>query len=325
MANSGNKHAIIGVSMVVVVMAGIYGYFKYAQYYPSTDDAYVNSNLVNVAPKIAGYLSEINITNNQLVHKGDVLFKLNPVDYDLSYDQAAKNYTSYDSQVAMAKQQLEVQKGVIATDKANYNLALQTANRYATLYKANTIAKQAYQNAMTDLANAKTKIDIDQQKLAQYQNMVQYTEAKKDQAKSSQDAAKTNLGYTSYTAPVDGYISNLGSLSSGEFISAGQQIFGIVDDSQWWIDANFKETQLNRIKPGQKVEVELDMYDHKYQGVVKSISYASGNTFSLLPPQNATGNWVKVTQRFTVRIELKDDAKFPLRVGASANVKINTL
>ena len=107
-------------------------------------------------------------------------------------------------------------------------------------------------------------------------------------------------------------------------MQAGQKLFGLVDDSQWWVDVNFKETQLKRIKAGQPAEVELDMYNHKYHGTVQSISYASGNTFSLLPAENATGNWVKVTQRFPVRVTLENESDFPLRVGASSNVTVDT-
>ena len=106
---------------------------------------------------------------------------------------------------------------------------------------------------------------------------------------------------------------------------AGQKLFGLVDDTTWWIDANMKETQLRRIKPLQGATVTLDMYDHQYVGNVQSISYASGSTFSLLPSENASGNWVKVIQYFTVRIHVKNDPTYPLRVGASAHVVINTL
>lgn len=327
MANekNGNKHAIIGIALVVAVAAGIYGYFKYNEYYPSTDDAYVGASLVNVAPKINGYLAEIKVKNNQLVHKGEVLFKIDPVDYDYSYEQAKKNYDGYVSQVAMAQQQIEVQKTAIIKDQAQYQLALVTANRYQALFTANTISKQVYEKAQTDLVAAKSQLEIDQKKYAQYLNMVKLTEAKRDASKVGMKSAESNLGYTSYIAPTDGYITNLTSLTNGEFVSAGQQMFGIVDTSNWWINANFKETQLARIKPGQKVEVELDMYDHKYTGIVQSVSFASGNTFSLLPAQNATGNWVKVTQRFTVRIQIADDAKYPLRVGSSSKVKVNTI
>lgn len=321
-----NKHTIIGVLLIVAAVAGVYGYFEYNEYNPSTDDAYVGASLVNVAPKISGYLSQLNVKNNQTVHKGDLLFKINPVDYNFSLEQAQKNYDVYQSQVELTMQQLDVQKSSTLKDEEQYKLATEIAKRYKELLAANTLSKQVYDNAVTNQNTLKAQLAIDNKKLSQIENAVKLMEAKRDSAKSSLDSAQSNVDYTEYHSPVDGYISNLNSLTSGEYITASQQMFGIVDTNKWWIDANFKETQLARIKPGQVVEVELDIYKghHKYKGVVQSISYTSGNTFSLLPAQNATGNWVKVTQRFTVRIDIKDDPKFPLRVGASAFVKIKT-
>ena len=142
-------------------------------------------------------------------------------------------------------------------------------------------------------------------------------------AKTGVENASNNSGYTQLRAAVDGYVSNL-NLKTGELLAPGQKLFGLIDESSWWVDTNFKETQLKRVKAGQPATIELDMYDHSYRGIVQSISYASGSTFSLLPAENATGNWVKVTQRFTVRIKLADDPSFPLRVGASSKVSIDT-
>ncbi|MDQ5921458.1 MAG: rane fusion protein multidrug efflux system [Pseudomonadota bacterium] len=320
-----NKQAIIGISLMVVSAMGVYTYFKYNEYYPSTDDAYVVARLVNVAPKTSGYLTQLNVVNNQVVHKGDLLFKLNPVDYNFTLAQAQKNYDSYLAQVAITQQQLDVQKNSLDKDQAQYNLAQEIVKRYKELYAANTLSKQAYDNALTNLKSLHSQLEIDNKKVAQIQNAVKLMQAKLDSSKSGMDLAQSNVNYTEYYSPVDGYISNLNNMDIGEYINISQQMFGIVDNGEWWIDANFKETQIARIKPGQKVDIELDMYHHKYSGVVQGISYASGNTFSLLPAQNATGNWVKVTQRFTVRIKLKDDPRFPLRVGASSKVTINTV
>ncbi|MCC2644972.1 MAG: hemolysin secretion protein [Burkholderiales bacterium] len=293
---SSSKHAIIGIILIICVIAGIYFYFRYERLHPSTDNAYVSANIVNVAPKVTGYLETLNVKNNQFVHKGDILFTINPVDYKLSETGARQAYNSQVEQVNAVKSQINIQRGQNIKDKVAYDFALQTANRYKKLREANTISLQNYQNTMTNLESAKTQLDID------------------------------NRNYTKFAAPMDGYISNLNTLMPGEFLNAGQSMFGIVSNDKWWVDANFKETQLGRIKPGQKVEIILDMYDdHKYTGTVQSMSYASGTTFSLLPAQNATGNWVKVTQRFTVRIKVDNDPKYPLRIGASAKVEINTL
>ena len=179
---------------------------------------------------------------------------------------------------------------------------------------------QKYANQQTQAKQA-----FDQAKVAVDQASLQYaaSQTQIDIAKVNIENAQNNKGYTQLRSPVDGYVTDM-NLQAGELISQGQKIFGLVDDINWWLDVNFKETQLKRIKPGQKAIVELDMYDHKYNGEIQSISYASGNTFSLLPSQNATGNWVKVTQRFTVRVKVLDSKEFPLRVGASAKVTVDT-
>jgi membrane fusion protein (multidrug efflux system) len=315
---------LIGAVIITLVSVGIYEYFKYDKLYPSTDDAYVTSNLVNVAPKVNGYIQNLNVRNNQIVHKGDLLFMIDPIDYQLSAEQAQKNYLSQVAMAETAKDQLAVQQSQTNRDKVQYKFLAERANRYSELYKANTISQQAYQNAITDFNSLKAQLNVDDTKYKQYLKMYQFAETRSDLAKTQLDAAKTNLKYTKYISPVDGYIANMNTLTLGEFISAGQQLFGIVDNDSWWIDANFKETQLARIKVGQTAQITLDMYEHKFTGVVDSISYASGNTFSLLPAQNATGNWVKVTQRFTVRIKMQNDVQYPLRVGASTKVKIDT-
>lgn len=323
---NNHKHSIIGILIIAGVVGSIYAYFRYEKLYPNTDNAYVNASLVNVAPKVTGYLQTLSIKNNQMVHKGDVLFTINPIDYKLSVTQAEKAYNSQEAQVSATKKQIDIQRGQNAKDKSQYDLSLETANRYKKLFDANTLSTQNYQTAMTNLDTAKTQLDIDNRKIQQLDDVYRLTIAKRDQAKASLDSAISNLDYTKYISPIDGYITNLNTITPGEFLNAGQQMFGLVDNNSWWIDANFKETQLERIKPGQTVEIELDMYDHHtYKGTVQSLSYASGTTFSLLPAQNATGNWVKVTQRFTVRIKIENDDKYPLRVGASAQVKIKTI
>ncbi|MCX8515084.1 MAG: HlyD family secretion protein [Burkholderiales bacterium] len=320
-----NKHLIIGVLIILAVAVISYVYFEYNQKYPSTDDAYVGANLVNVAPKVSGYLAEIDVANNQQVHKGDLLFKINPIDYNFKYNREQKNYDSYLSQIAIMQQQLDVQKTTTQKDQAQYNLAKEVASRYKQLYASDTLSKQAYDSAVTNLSALSKQLEIDNKRLEQYKNGLSALQAKADGEKIIVDNAKSDLNYTEYHSPVNGYVTNLNTLSAGELIAQGQPMFAIVDDAKWFIDANFKETQIARIKPGQTVKIVLDMYKHKYTGVVQSISYASGSVFSLLPAQNATGNWVKVTQRFTVRIKINNDKNFPLRVGASADVVVDTV
>lgn len=319
------KPLIIGVGVIVLCTIATYAYFKYDELYPSTDDAYVGASLVNVSPKVSGYLTQIAVRNDQVVHKGDLLFTIDPNDYTDNYQGADQNYQSQISQARAAQDQVEIQLHEIQKDQATYNYAKAQYDRYSALYQANTVAKQVYQNVVSEYQNANTQLDIDKKRYIQMKNVADLTDAKTKQSKANLNYAKSNLAATKYYSPVDGYIANLATMTIGELVGSGEHLFGLVDSSNWWVDANFKETQLERLKPGQKVKVVLDMYpSHDFIGEVQSLSYASGSTFSLIPAQNATGNWVKITQRFPVRIKLKDDPKFPLRVGASAKVTVDT-
>ena len=148
--------------------------------------------------------------------------------------------------------------------------------------------------------------------------------AKVEQANTHIALAKLNLAYTKITAPTNGWITNL-TLREGNVVATNQPLFALISDEEFWIDANFKETELLGIKPGQTAIIATDLYPgHSFNGIVESISGGTGAAFSLLPPQNATGNWVKVTQRIPVRVRiLNNDTKFPLRIGISAKVTIN--
>ena len=320
---SKHKHLIAGIALIFVAVGGIYGYYKYSQVYPSTDNAYVNANLINIAPKVSGYVQQVYVKDNQFVHKGDLLVDLDPQDYSLMLTKAKQDFALAQQQALSAKQQILTAKANVAKNKSDFDFATQMATRYTNLYnqKAGSLQDmQKYQNQAMAAKQAleQANASLDQ---ANAQNLAANTQI--SIAQSGINNAQNNTAYTQLRSPVDGYISYL-NLQTGELVAAGQKLFGLVDNQSWWVDVNFKETQLKRVKAGQPASVELDMYDHKYHGVVQSISYASGNTFSLLPAENATGNWVKVTQRFTVRVKIANESDFPLRVGASSNVTIDT-
>lgn len=318
-----NKHLFIGIGIVVAAAVGVYGYYHYSQVYPSTDNAYINANLVNVAPKVGGYIQNIYVKDNQQVHKGDLLITIDPQDYTLALTKAKQDVALSIQQADTAKQQIVTAEAGVAKAKSDYEFASQLATRYTNLYNQKAGSLQDMQKYTNQATAAKQALE--QANVLLQQAKTQYLAAKTqvDLAQTGVKNASNNSGYTELRSPVDGYVSNL-NLQSGELVQAGQKLFGLVDDASWWVDVNFKETQLKRVKPGQSATIELDMYDHKYHGTVQSISHASGNTFSLLPAENATGNWVKVTQRFTVRVALQDDPNFPLRVGASSNVTVDT-
>jgi membrane fusion protein (multidrug efflux system) len=302
----------------------IVSYFIYKDYFPSTDNAYVNANIINMIPKVSGYITHIYVHNNQYVKKGDVLLEIDQKDYQLLLNQAKLDFKLAKKAAFSAEKDISQANANIIKAKANYEYTLQMRNRYTALYQQHAGSEEAQQKFANDFKQAQQALE--QAQTAYHQAEIQSAASleKVELAKTQLENAQNTFDSTIIKAPVTGYISNL-NLQVGQLVAQGQDLFGMIDDSSWWIDSNFRETQISRIKPHQKVKISLDMYSHTYDGYVDSISYASGSTFSLLPAQNSSGNWVKVAQRFTVRVVVKDNAKFPLRVGASSTITVNTL
>jgi membrane fusion protein (multidrug efflux system) len=317
------KKIVIGLGIIIIAAIGIIWYWLYTVYHPSTDNAYVQANIINVAPKAGGFIEKIHVQNNQYVNKGDLLIEIDPIDYDLAVNKSKQDYLLAQQKVVNSKQDISNAKANVAKAQSNFDFAKSMAERYGNLYnqKAGSLQdKQKYENQMHQAKQA-----LDQSKSSLNQAEIGY-EAAKTQVKIAKiglDNANVNQSYTKIFAPVTGYIGNL-NLQVGQLVGQGQKLFVLIDDTSWWVDVNFEESQLSRIKPGQPASISLDMYSYTYRGTVQSISYASGSTFSLLPPQNASGNWVKVAQRFTVRVKIENNAKYPLRVGASADASVNT-
>ncbi len=319
-----HKHLVLGIILTLLFLVLIGHYRWKNEVYPNTDDAYVNAHLVNIAPKVSGSIQTVYVKNNQWVHKGDLLISIDPVDYNLQLAKAQKDLSLATQQASIAKKQIVLAKTNVARAQSEYNFTHAMAVRYTNLYLQKSGSKQDMQNYVNDSTQAKEALKQAQTTLLQANVQHQAAITQIGMANIAINNAQNDIGYTKIHAPVDGYISDL-NLQTGELVVQGQKMFGLVDTHTWWIDANFKETQLERMKPGQPVEITLDMYgSHRYKGIVQSISFASGDTFSLLPPENATGNWVKVTQRFPVMIKIEDDKNFPLRVGASCEVSVDT-
>lgn len=273
---------LLGV-FIAVVSLGALAWWIYAQFHVSTDDAYVNANVVQISPQVKGQVIQLDIVNNQPIRKGDLLFALDPAFY-----QAA---------VANAE-------AMLAKAEAETSIARITDERTRAL-----VVKHAASSQEGDIADARLKS----------------AEAAQRIAEAGLATARLNLAYTRVSAPVSGWVTNL-TLRTGDVVAAGRPLFAIVSNEEYWIDANFRETDLYRIHPGQSALIRVDMYpDHTFHGEVKSISSGSGSAFSLLPPENATGNWVKVTQRVPVRVRVLDtDPNYPLRIGTSVTVTLST-
>lgn len=275
------KHFAI-LTFVIISFLGWLIFHIYGTYFSSTDDAYINANIVQIAPRVSGKIDKINVSNNQYVTKGQVLFTIDSVPFQTALDYAQ-------SQVQLQQAQL--------TKAAN------SAQRIQELLVKKYASQQDSDNAIAALKTAQSGLAAANANLTQ---------------------AQLNLNYTVIKAPVTGWLTNF-SLREGDVVTIDQPLFALVDDSEFWADANFKETEMENIRPGQHATIVTDLYpNHEFNGFVESISSGAGNAFSLLPPQNATGNWVKVTQRVPVKVRISNpDPKYPLRVGVSANVTID--
>lgn len=274
------KKKLILYSLGLLLLGGL-SFWVYEQFYLSTDDAYLNANVVQIAPRVTGQVAQVHVVNNQFVKKGEVLFEINPDPFHIAIAQAQ-------AQLAMSQ-----------ADLADAEI---TASRVLTMVKKKYEAQQEGDTAIAHLNKAKAAVAL---------------------AQANLDQARLNLSYTQVLAPTSGWVASV-TLRIGAVVSANQPLFALISDTEFWADANFKETNLEKIKPGQLATIRVDMYPkHPFQGIVESISGGSGTAFSLLPPENATGNWVKVTQRVPVRIHiLNPDPRYPLRIGTSSTVKI---
>jgi membrane fusion protein (multidrug efflux system) len=284
----------------------------------STDDAYIGGDITNVAPKVTGYVAEVNVVANQHVKAGDTLVTLDNGDYRIAAEQADAQIATqkltlarFDAQIAAARSavaQAEAQKtaleatvrGAEITLDRQRGLAVKNAGVRADFDNAKVAhdqAKAILAGADSAIASAKANIAVVTAQRAEAESQIHSLELQK--AKAERD-----LSFTVLKAPFDGVVGNL-AVQTGDLVSPGQRLAALVPIENLYIEANFKETQVAGIKPGAKVKVEIDaLEDHVIEGTVESISPASGSVFSLLPPENATGNFTKVIQRLPVRIAL---------------------
>ena len=276
------KIVIFSVSAALVLVIG-YLTYQHFERYPSTDDAYVQANTVNIAAQVSGPIAQIFINDHASVKKNQPLFQIDPTPFQIGVDRAKAN---------------------LASAEANLTLALQNANRTLKLVEIHQSSLSSGDEVTSKVADAKAAVALYRAELAK---------------------AQLDLSYTTVRAPAAGVITQF-VLRPGNYVRADNTLFILVEQNQFWVDANFKETQLTRIRPRQTATIVLDMYPSKtFTGVVDAVNTASGSQFSLLPPENASGNWVKVTQRFPVKIIIAQlDPAFPLRVGATAQVTVDT-
>ena len=341
----------------LVTLGVIYGGYKYnhSLSHETTDDAQVEQNMTPIIPRVTGFIEKIYVKDNQFVKKGDTLFVIDNSDYIVKVEEAKAALLAAQSSFEVSKADVGTAQSSVSVSDANAKTSINSIEsaqiklwratndfeRFENLYKNKSITKQQYEQALAAKQEAESQLKMmKQQKSANdFQKNVAVTRtnvsqkqtsvaaANIERAKAALDAALLNLKYTVVTAATNGQISAV-DLQPGQLIQPGQSLFYIINSDEVWVVANFKETQLNKMKLGQTVEIKADAFPgEKFEGTITSFSPATGSRFSLLPPDNATGNFVKTVQRLPVKISLttnntKDKINL-LRSGMNVEVDVH--
>ncbi|HDZ5416755.1 TPA: HlyD family secretion protein [Vibrio harveyi] len=318
---------ILFLLVCAIAFGAMYWSWQYSDSHPSTEDAYVRAKILSVAPQVQGQVVSVEAKDFQVINKGDLLLKIDSRPYLLAVKQAKAAYQLAVQQHDVADKQ--VTEAVAGLDAARSNLteAQVEYKRTDSLVKRKLASDQDLDTAKNKLANAQAGLE---QARATVEKAIanrgeEGAEAAVVQQAAAQLAqAELNLSYTDITSPVDGIAGEINT-HTGSVVSIGQTLFPVIIKDSYWVRANFKETDLTHIKAGLHAEVVIDMYpDVVWDAKVEQLSPASGTSFSLMPPENATGNWVKIKQRFPVRLTLEVPEGAPqLRVGASSEVTVD--
>ncbi len=325
-----------------VAAAAYYGdyYWTTGRFLVSTDDAYVAAHSVLISPKVSGYISETPVDDNQAVHAGEVVARIDPRDYQTALDQARANVAAaranidtLDQEISQQKLAIEEANQLVASDEAALVFSQQQLERFTTLAKAGAGSVQRAQEAQADIREKQAALQHDTAGIGVAEKQISVFEAQLGQAKAAlgqQEAmehqAELNLSYTTLTSPVDGTVGDR-TLRVGQYVQAGTQLMAVVPLQAVYITANYKETELTDVRPGQPVTIDVDTFPGvTVHGHVDSLGPASGEEFALLPPDNATGNFTKIVQRIPVKIDVNagDPLAGELRPGMSVEPTIDT-
>jgi len=342
------KKIIVFLILLALVFAALWLFYSwYMRTYISTDDAYISGRIHIVAPKIAGTVASVNVNDNQYVKAGELLLEIKPEDYEVRVAQASTTLDAEKSMQSEAAHQIELTEKEYAEAKfkvasASANIEIEKVNmkkaeldfkRAEKLLKTQAVSQEYYDQAKTIYDTSVARLKAAEEGLNQALANTEVKNASVKKVKSSLSArssmvkqreamlqeTKLNMSYTKIYSPVEGYVTRK-SVEVGDQLRTGQPVMTVVPLHDVWIIANYKETQLTRVKAGQKVRIKVDTYPGKvYKGRVDSIMAGTGSVLSMFPPENATGSFVKVVQRIPVKIVLSDmtDPKHPLRAGMS--------
>ncbi|EGT4384367.1 HlyD family secretion protein [Cronobacter malonaticus] len=334
---------ILGIVVIIMVIGAIIWWFM-TRNLETTDDAFIEGDAVTVAPKVAGYVTELRVKDNQRVKKGDLLVVIDPRDATAQRDQAQAQLSLAESQLHQAQAQLALAKvqypaqrdqakaqvlraqAELANARAEYQRQRGVDPR-ATSKQNIDAASAQLRSAEAGLANAQAQLEVAEQvqlQIRQQETNVEARQSQVEQARAQLQTAELNLSYTEVRAPFDGYVTKR-NVQNGTLVQAGSALFSIVSPDIWVV-ANFKESQLERMRPGNKVEISVDAFpDLELEGHVESIQQGSGSRFSAFPAENATGNFVKIVQRVPVKIVIDkglENWNQPLPLGLSVEPEV---
>jgi len=325
------KGLSIFILLLLLIAIGSAAYwFFFIKGFEETEDAYVSGNQVMVSAQVAGNISKINVDNMDPVQAGDVLLELDDTNTKLSFEQAKSNLANAVRQISQLNYTVKQLKSAVRANEITLAQAQGNLNRRVQLVKDGAIDKESFQHAKEAVELAKANLTTSQNQLEANQALLldgPLSEQPQIQsAVSNLKQAWLNLERTKIRSPIKGYVARRNA-QVGQAVSVGGALMAGETSDQMWLDANFKETQLTHMRIGQSAEIHFDLYgkDKTFNGKVVGIEMGTGSAFSLLPTQNATGNWIKVVQRVPVRIQLDPQqlAENPLRIGLSATVKVN--
>ena len=329
----GRLRLILLVVIPLLAVAAGLGVYLAGGRYISTDNAYVGAQKVLITPDISGKISRIVVTEGQRVQPGDVLFEIDPVPFRIAETQGEARVANVRIDFANLKSNLQIYERQIALMRENVALKQKDYDRKAALLGSRSVSQADVDTTMATLVAAKNQVEQFAQQAAMMRNQLlgnpdlpieQYPPYM--QATAALDQAKRDLDHTVVRAPIAGSATQVDSIQLGRYVTAGTPVFSLVDDAHPWVDANPKETDITLLRVGQKTTISIDTFpDRTFRGVVQSVSPGTGAQFAILPPQNATGNWIKIVQRVPVRIAFApgEDVSL-LRSGMSAVVDIDS-
>ena len=322
---------MVGLPTLFAVIG--YAYYVAGEPFVTTDNAYAGVAKASVNARISGQVEDIAVQDNQKVSKGQVLFRLDPKPLHIAIDRAQ-------AQLSVARLRIDGLKASYRQQQAELQSAKESADfdqkefaRKKALVATDFVSRAIYERAETDLKIARQRIASIEQQIASTvvaldgnPNIEADSHPSVREAKAQLDEAQLYLAYATVYAPADGIVAKVDDLQVGNYLNSGAPAFALISDHEIWVEANFRETQVTHMRAGQEARISIDTYPgHVFKAHVTSMSPGAGSDFALLPPENATGNWVKVVQRVPVRLELDDaDPALPLFSGTSATVKVDT-